>query len=612
MQTAWCLAVAFVALFLVGAPLAWLARRGRAMRATDWLWCPFGGIAAVVCVLQPLVVFADLPLRRTAPWLWGTVLLLWAAMLTVPAGRASIRAAPWRVLLLALAAYLAEGSQVVRRGVAEYRGNLLSDQYNYVVLAQFLTDVPYSTNAEYAQEQPWTGLPIALKADRLGQSVFHGFLAVSAGRDCLDLFFPTALLSPALIVPAMRLLLSHFRLFGTAANASAVVAALLPGAASIVADCYLSHALFVPILFAYTAAILKAARRPAMLGVAGILLASAFMVYTEFTPLLLGVTVVVAFTAKLTGRVSSLRAIALLVAPVAVAAALTPAAWESLIVIAGRSRGMGTQITYPVALWRVAEQVWLDMVRVQVTPGRRWAVVAGAFTIACYAFSLAGWARAATDAWRRGRVVPPAAAFALMLLPVAVLVASPNARYAFFKLLMTVSPLFAVGLGLCAAGGPRPAVGGWWRARRLVVGGLAVLLVLDTLVYDVATQRPDTKDVYGRWHDPGLRQVIARLNEEPRELVIVDLGEDEHSWLPAGAIMYESRHHRIRLLSPHRVWFEPLERANVPAATAGDVRPGALIVTSPDSAWAGRGEVLVRTNRYLLVRVNDRPQPAQQ
>jgi hypothetical protein len=599
MLTAWCLAVAFAAPWTAGVPLVWLARRGRVLRPDDWLWAPFVGLTAIACPLQALVVFADLPLRATVAWFWATLAVLWAAMLATGGGRGSLRSLPARVVALALVAYLAQSSELLQRGVADYRGNLISDQYNYVVLAQFLSDYPCSTGRAELPGRPWLELVMGLKQDRLGQSVLHGTFALSAGRDCLDLFFPTLFLGSALLVPAVRLLAPRFGPFGNRADAVALVAALGPGVTTILADCYLSHALFIPLLMAYLAALLRATRRPAYLAAAGVLFAAAFSVYTEFTPLLVGAGGATALAALATARTGRLRSALLVAAPVLFGALLAAGAWDGALGVAARAPGVGAPIALPRSGAPKKGRVWLDLVRVQAPSTRLAACSAGVFVAACFALSAAGWGRFAWRAARTGRGwVALAAGAALMALPVVVAVGAPGAKYALFKLLMTVSPLFVLGLALFPA--PRTPSG---RAGRFAAAALACLLVADTVAHQSAIRRRDLKEVGARWHDPELRQVTAALAAEPAAELVVALGDDPDAWVPSGAILYLARRHPIRIDSPRRVWLEPLDKFEALNCPAGEEpRPGALIVTRPGTAWDGRGEVLLRTEHFLVLR----------
>src|SRR5262245_33151720 len=134
MPTVWCLLVTFFVPWVVGAPLLWLLCGARVVRRPEWLWAPFVGLAGIICPLQTLVVFADLPLTRTTPWFWMVVGALWLVMLARPRGRAALRTIPVRTVLLSGAAFLILAAALLLQGVERYRGKLHSDQYTYVVL----------------------------------------------------------------------------------------------------------------------------------------------------------------------------------------------------------------------------------------------------------------------------------------------------------------------------------------------------------------------------------------------------------------------------------------------------------------------------------------------
>jgi hypothetical protein len=601
MLTAWCLAVAFLSPWVVGAPLVWLLRGCRPVRRPEWLWAPFVGLAAIVCPLHNLAMFADLPLARTAPWLWAVVGALWLALVARPSGRASLRAVPVRTLAVSLVAFLAMGAGLLRHGVELYRGNLESDQFNYVILTQFLTDWPFTTEWTAALDRPWMTLAMALKGDRLGQSVAHGFLAVTAGREALDLFFPTIFLTSALLVPAVRLLAPRLGLFGRGADAAALVAALVPGVTTVVSECYMSHALFVPVLIAYAATVSRAVRRPALLVPAGLLFVLGFACYTEFTPLLVGAGGAAALAARAAGRATWGRAAAVAVAPIA-AVALNPAAVVGGIVVATRVVHGVTAIDIPVSNWTMIQIVWLDLVRVYAPSPVLGVVPKAAFVPLCFALAWLGWARAARGAARR-RAAALGAGVALMLLPVAVAVGAPAARYVLFKLLFTVAPLYALGVCLVASGGPRAGAG---RARAAAIAVIGLWLATATARYQWDSRRLEEKAVAAEWN--GVREVAARLDAEPPGEVVVALGGDRRAWVPAGALMYRARRHTVGIASPRQIWMYPIEGFPYRALAAdAPPRPGVLVVVRPSAPECPAGEVLVRTEHFLLVRAGAPP-----
>ena len=290
MLTAWCLTVAFASLWVVGAPVLWLCLGRRPLRPADWLWVPFVGLAAIVCPLQTLPVFSDLPLARTTPYFWLAAPAAGAAFLAHESGRASLSFLPRRVVLIAVMVFLGQGAGVVVKGVQHYRGCLESDQFQYVVLAQYLTDEPFSTGWQDLGDRPWLVPPLALKSDRIGQSVVHGFFAATAGRDALDLFYPTQLLGPGLMVLAVYLLGAQCGLSRRWTCWAAVAAALAPGTEFLVTNCFLSHGLCMPALVAFLAGVIRLARGGGWRPVAGVVATFALgvAVSTEFAPLFVG------------------------------------------------------------------------------------------------------------------------------------------------------------------------------------------------------------------------------------------------------------------------------------------------------------------------------------
>ena len=72
----WCIAVVVVSLFAVGLPLCWILNGKRPLAALDFVRVPFLGVAAIVIVLQNLVVL-DVTIKQALPFFWLGVLLTW-------------------------------------------------------------------------------------------------------------------------------------------------------------------------------------------------------------------------------------------------------------------------------------------------------------------------------------------------------------------------------------------------------------------------------------------------------------------------------------------------------------------------------------------------------
>ncbi len=437
MLTAWCFAVAFFTPWVVGAPVYWLMRGGRALRGPDWLWVPFIGLAAIVVPLQNVTVYANLPLARSVPWYWAGFGALLTLFIAHPAGRASLRAIPKRVVLLSTTAYLLLGSGALLRGIENYRGQLQSDQFNYVVLAQYLMDEPFGMTWPQIGERPVVAIAMTFKGDRLGQSVLHGFFALTAGRDALEMFFPTIFLLAALSVPAVRLLAPRVGLFGRTAGLSALVCALAPGANILATLSYLSHALFIPVLVAFVAAVGQAARRPRMQVHVCVLFVLGFALYTEFAPLMAGAAGAAALAARLSGRIGWGRAAALVVVPM-LALLVNPAACASAAAVAERAGQLGKQIEWG---WLPITNVLTAPWSIHTHPSVRWSQLW--FPCVCYSLSYVGWVRV----WRAGHNVAEfGAVTALMVVPFVLVAVNPSAKYAVWKALSTTAPLFALGV----------------------------------------------------------------------------------------------------------------------------------------------------------------------
>jgi hypothetical protein len=610
MLTAWCLAVAFVTPWVVGAPVLWLTRGLRPARGRDWLLAPFLGLAVLVCVLQSLVVFADLPLARTAPWFWAAVAGGWVAMLAARRGRASLRTLPARALAVSLAVFLTQGTAVLVGGIGDYRGHFYSDQFNYVLVATHLTEVPLSTPMSEAPGRPWLILPIGLSVDRLGQSVIHGFLALTAGRDALDLFFPTALLGPALVAPAVMLVAPYLGLFRWRAARAAFAAGVVPGVTAVFVDCYLSQLLFVPVLYASLGVALRALRRPRELVGVALLGSLGFAVYTEFEPFLAAVAAVVAGSAWVLGRIRATRAGAVL-AVAALAPLLNPAAVQAAAAIFDRSQHLGTQIDFPHSSAFVVARQWLDTHRAAVlgSPARR--PIPVVVVLGLTAVSLGAWAVRAGGARRRGA---PAycAAVALLLIPVGGWAVKPDARYAIYKACCTVAPLLAIGLELAA---PRrgtsygTGLGAAWRRARWAVPAVAVpALVYFTVVCQLQTIRVvSIQTTTARaWSDPAVQDVCRYIRAQHPGDLIVDLGNGEDSWVAAWAFAYTGRHHRVWLASPNKVWI--YGGLPFPPGPPDDAPPGAdgpLVVVRRDAP--ARGTPVHENDVYRVFRRDPAP-----
>jgi hypothetical protein len=612
MLTVWCLALGFFVPWVVGAPVFWILRGCRVLRPGDWLWVPFVGLAAIICPLQTLVVFADLPLARTAPWLWGCAGVVWGLMLASRRGRTSLATVPQRILLFALLAYLGQGVGVAARGVERYRGNLHSDQYHYLVLAQFLMDEPFSLEWATVGQRPWLVVAMHTKGDRIGQSIVQGFFAVSAGRDAVDLFFPTLLLGPGLMVPAVFLLGPQCGLPRRWTTRAALTAGAAPGVEYLVSMCFLSHALCVPALVAFLAGAIRLARgggwRP-LPGTAAALVVG-FAVYTEFAPLFAG-SAAAALTAGVLCRHISVKRAAGVGAALVLACALNPAALVAATNVLERgSQNSGMRTHCRTSVWLAV--YWLHFEKAWLTGGRVDHTVAHLFFYSMTGAAALGVLVLATRAVRSGqRLAPALACAALLVPPVALRVLRPECEYVIGKLVLTFAPFAVVFLAcglhaLSRVGAPGPCA-----AR--VAGGLvfAVLVVQSGLEQRARLRGGNDVGPAIVWNDPHLQEVCEALASRASSDVIIAIERDGDAIYPSaasGAVCYHGRHHRIRFAAPLRVWAFPLEAVPALQLTRITVLPtGTLLVTrtGPLHFTSAGYETVVKNDGYQLVRLSE-------
>ncbi|MCI0705099.1 MAG: hypothetical protein L0241_28900, partial [Planctomycetia bacterium] len=347
----------------------------------------------------------------------------------------------------------------------------------------------------------------------------------------------------------------------------------------------------------------RALQRPSLVPQASILFVLGFSIYTEFTPLLVGVGGVSALVAWWMGQASARRA-AIIIVPM-LAVALNPAACLATTTVVKRSSQLGQQIALPFGFEKMLCYVWLDFVQIHEPGSILTGGLKAAFVGVCFALAFLGWAKYARSVLSR-RLVPLPALLTLMLLPLAVAVAFPNARYATFKLLLSISPLFVLGLAMFAK-----STTGWFgsgsrmlKLRRVAVAAIGLWLIFDTLTYQSNPHRREQKVMTAAWNSPDLRALLDRLGTESPCDVVLILGDGEDSWVPSGALLYHARQHRIRIESPRRLWLEKLETFPTPQLQAtGSPPEGSLLVARPELAGSRSGEELVRTNLYVLLRV---------
>jgi hypothetical protein len=594
--TVWCITVALAGVWWLGVPTQWLLGGGRPLSGADWVRAPFVGLAVAVLFLQNLV-YLGLPVAQTAwvPWAVGSV--LWVAFTRSGALRASIDAIPTRLLAAALMVYVVHGSGLVAVGARYYVGEGWPDQIHYAELAYFIGHFPFQLDLAHVGLSPCLAEGIALKSDRIGQSVLQAFLAVSSGTDPKTVFEPLILLAPALTFLAVHEL-AHRLGFGPRQSlATAAAATLLPAVASLHLESFLSHALGLPFLLLFPLALDDLGERPALGRAlcAALLLAGTVAIYTEFTPFLI-LALLVSLGSALAVRPGRWRRIGWHLAVAGGAALLNPgylSLMGNVVRRCGAPEACGQ--TYPWALaiegW---SRVWLgDLAEVQSRGG---VSIVRFFTVGMTCLAYFGLWRAwcsarrraaregASEAWRTLAITTTIAAIAAA--PVFVLALDDRHPYQVYKLLMSAAPLFALGLAQL----PVEPAHRWRRliallplTLMLLAGGAGTL----RMVLHTSSQQPRPRSYSALMHSPDMRRLQDLLSRDPTSGVVI---AHRHAYIATWA-SYFAREKRIRLCQPGcfgTILDEVLRREG--GSDLGRCAAPAIIVTEPQQKLAPRPE----------------------
>jgi hypothetical protein len=598
MRTVCCLGVVLAGLFAVGVPVSWLLGGRKPLDESGWVKAPFLGLAVVVLLLQNLI-YLDVRLVWSTPLLWGLVLLLWAWMGCRRQLRESLASCPRGLLAAALAVYAVHGLGLLLLGVSTYVGRGWSDQFSYVAVAQFFIDHRFNTPLTAIGNQPALVAPLhvsgvggyALISERIGSFVLLGFFALTGGGDARLLFEPTILLSPLLIVLAVYALCRRLSLPPGRSLLTSVAAGLLPGVASIHLESFLSHAHAVPLLLLFPAMLDELNERPrrGTLVAAALLMAVTASVYSEFWPILVGVTVLV-LGLNIGSRRQGWRVLGRCAVLVAAPFVLNPLYAPRMFGTFQRLDITNLGFLYPWA-FRVEglARIWLgDLAALPLGPARDWlgnrasapASLAQVLVRACGLLTtalayfglasackarLAACVRAAADPTARRSFALVAGLFAVALLPILVACLDHEHGYQFYKLLLSVSPLLAVGVCLAFAAAPGPSWNGevffcWRNGARLaplvgtvVLGAVLLSGAAGTGFMAVTSASASFKErSYGPLlHDPDLCALERQLSTlSGKNLLLWHSDESWSTGLTNAWLSWSARKNRVWLGNP--------------------------------------------------------------
>jgi hypothetical protein len=431
--------VAAGSLFLVGIPMAALVRPPDQKEDNTLLHAPFLGLCTIILVLQN-AIYCNIPLRTSVPVFWLAVFFLWVVAWRL--GRLGSISIPRYLLVPIFCAYLAQNIGLLLVGSKAYAGRAWYDQLCYISISEFLIRQPIFAAPETLANKLYLVLGYLFREDRIGQSVFHGFVSASTLFDSKSTFEPTILITPLLIGFAIALYARRLELPPGLGVVGTLFGALLPGATLCYMESFLSQAFVTPLLLSLPLFVFDFLERPSWRTWLGcsLLFAACTSIYTELLPLFLFVLVLNGLAhAMLHRRSIGILAVGLTIPLSGVL--FNPFYGKSVLGILRRiDSGVGLEQLYP---WAYSPQgllhLWFGEFGESLSPPLQTTlrILAVLSTLA----GILGWWRL----WRRKRNV--AALSPLFFLAFLLLVRAVDDKhpYQYFKVLISISPLLAFG-----------------------------------------------------------------------------------------------------------------------------------------------------------------------
>jgi hypothetical protein len=234
------------------------------------LFSSMGGLFLAVLIPQNLV-YLGVPVRISAWLLLAAALLqVWlcrhklVAWIRTCCSNADLRTLTALILLI----ITFHGIVPIRQGLEWYYGKGYDDQLNYVLLAEFLKEEPYSTSAQEIGLRPWLVRPvgfqasgeqfgmivgskveaIGLKKERLSQSIITAEISVWSGTDGRGGYAATVIFFLTLLAVCLYVVLRETGIHCFMAGSGALLAAFLPAITRLSLDGFLSQ---VSVLFVF-------------------------------------------------------------------------------------------------------------------------------------------------------------------------------------------------------------------------------------------------------------------------------------------------------------------------------------------------------------------------
>jgi hypothetical protein len=215
------------------------------------LFSLLGGLFLVVLIPQNLF-YLGVPVRISAwlllglalcqVWLCRQKFVVWVQALS---SNAEIRTLSVIILLT----ITFHGIVPIQQGLGWYYGKGHADQRNYVLLAEFLKEEPYSTSAHDIGLRPWLlSTVLDFKRLRIGQSIITAEISVWSGTDAEAGYAATVIFFLTLLAICLYVLLRETGVDRFMAGSGALLAAVLPVVTRLSLNGFLSQ---ISILFVF-------------------------------------------------------------------------------------------------------------------------------------------------------------------------------------------------------------------------------------------------------------------------------------------------------------------------------------------------------------------------
>lgn len=252
---------------------------------------PILGISVIILMAQNLV-YLDIPLKYSA-WITLLIFVCLGVVYIIKNKGFKIQfhlgySKTLIFLLFCVTGIHALGYLIV--GAEKYVGYGWIDQFNYTVISQFLVDYPFHTSMDQIN-QPSLVRAIMGKDDRIGQSIFQGFISVLTNNNSKTVYGAVSLISAHLMVFSIWITGKRMNLSKGNTIVLVLVSTCMPGLALIHLTDFFSHALVLPFLYIWPFLVNKllVERNIKTTLFVSIIFSAANSIYTEFTPLFLGI-----------------------------------------------------------------------------------------------------------------------------------------------------------------------------------------------------------------------------------------------------------------------------------------------------------------------------------